>query len=82
MYCLQQEIRMSEAKALVIFAVGYLVAVCVATLVAIRLGAGGTVLGLLLVIVCAAGGFFSSLIVSHYTDLKKRRKREEILLSR
>lgn len=73
---------MSEAKALVIFAVGYFVAVCAVTLIAIELGAGGAALGFLLVFVCAAGGYFSSGIVIHYADLDKRREREEILLSR
>lgn len=73
---------MSEAKALILFAACLLAVSGAVTVACIKLGAGGTVLGLVFGLSCAAGGYFSSVIVMRYADVEERRKREEILLSR
>jgi hypothetical protein len=73
---------MSEAKALILLAVALLVVSGTMTVTCMKLGASGTVLGLVFGLSCAAGGYFSSVIVMHYADVEERRKREEILLSR
>jgi len=73
---------MSEAKALVLFAAALLLVSGTVMETCIKLGASGSVLGLVVGLSCAAGGYFSSVIVTHYADAEKRRKRQEILLSR
>jgi hypothetical protein len=73
---------MSEAKALILFVIALLLVSGTVMEVCFKLGAGGTVLGLVFGLSCAAGGYFSSVIVMHYADVEKRREREEILLSR
>jgi membrane protein CcdC involved in cytochrome C biogenesis len=83
MYCLNEgEFKMSESKAFVLFLAALLLISGAMTVVCIKVGAGGAVVGLVFGLSCAAGGYFSAVIVMHYADVEKRRKREEILLSR
>jgi hypothetical protein len=79
---MKENSRMSESKAFALFVAALLLVSGAVTVVCIKVGASGTVLGLVFGLSCAAGGYFSAVIVMHYADVEKRRKREEILLSR